>query len=693
MTDASATTPTGETGDDPGAFDSGARVAVLLPLPVEGPYDYLVPDGAPIPVGAIVEVPLGRRFEIGVVWGAGVGDIPAHKLKPLVHRLPLPPLPAVSRRFIDWVAAYTLQPPGIVLRMTLNPARRFTPKPPPTALAAGVSLAALGIAATPARGRVLAALSGGRSFDTAAALARAAAVSGGVVRDLLDKGAVRAVPVAPASPFALPASSARGPALEPAQAAAAAELVRKVGAGFSVTLLDGVTGSGKTEVYLEAVAATLAAGRQALVLLPEIALTAPWLTRFQARFGAAPALWHSDLPGRARRETWAAVADGGARVVVGARSALFLPFADLGLIVVDEEHDSAFKQEDGVIYHARDMAVVRAREGAIPIVLSSATPALETVLNAEAGRYAKVHLPDRYGPAVLPKIELVDMRVHKPEKGPWGRAWLAPPLVAAIDSALAAGEQTLLFLNRRGYAPLTLCSACGHRLHCPSCTAWLVEHRLTGRLQCHHCGYTAPRPAACTNCGAENSFVACGPGIERVAEEAAARWPAARVRMVASDTLDRPSAVAELIADILDHRLDILVGTQVLAKGHHFPQLTLVGVVDADLGLSSWDLRAAERTHQLLHQVAGRAGRADKPGRVLLQTHDPNHPVMQALAQGDTAAFLAREADGRRQLAMPPFGRLTALIVSGPDQVQVDHVARELARTAPAGAGIEVLGP
>ncbi|MCB2107421.1 MAG: primosomal protein N', partial [Rhodobacteraceae bacterium] len=411
------------------------------------------------------------------------------------------------------------------------------------------------------------------------------------------------------------------------------------------------------------------------------------------RFGFTPAVWHSDLTGRARRETWAAIAGGEARVVVGARSALFLPFPNLGILVVDEEHDGAFKQEDGVIYHARDMAVVRAREGKVPVVLSSATPSLETVLNARAGRYDKVHLPERYGAAVLPKIELVDMRANKPEKGPWGRAWLAPPMVAAIAETLAAHEQVLLFLNRRGYAPLTLCSACGHRLHCPSCTAWLVEHRLTGRLQCHHCGYSAPRPLNCTNCGAENSFVACGPGIERVAEEAAARWPDARVRMVASDTLDRPSAIAELIGDILEHRLDILVGTQVLAKGHHFPQLTLVGVVDADLGLSSWDLRAAEPTHQLLHQVAGRAGRADKPGRVLLQTHDPNHPVMQALIESDPSAFMEREADARRQLEMPPFGRLTALIVSGPDEIQVRATGEALARRAPKGDGIEVLGP
>ncbi|MBM3515983.1 MAG: primosomal protein N' [Alphaproteobacteria bacterium] len=664
-----------------------------LPLPVEGPYDYLVPEDMTLRAGAVVEVPLGRRFEIGVVWGPGSADLEAKRLKSIVQALPVPAIAVANRRFVDWVSAYTLQPLGAVLRMVINPARRWKPKPAPSAIAlTGTSLAALGLAPTLARGKVLAAFSDRSVFETAAALARAAKVSSGVVRDMLDKGALKAVS-AQLPQVMGPDPNRAGPRLEPAQAAAAATLTDAVGQGFSVTLLEGVTGSGKTEVYFEAIAAALKRGQQVLVLLPEIALTAQWLERFVRRFRAPPAMWHSDMVGRMRRETRAAVTSGEARVVVGARSALFLPFPDLGLVVVDEEHDSAFKQEDGVIYHARDMAVVRARESGAPVILSSATPSLETVLNTTNQRYRRVHLPSRFGAATLPKIEVLDLRRHKPEKGPWGRAWLAPPLVASVSRALAEGEQTLLFLNRRGYAPLTLCNACGHRLHCPTCSAWLVEHRLSGRLQCHHCGYAARRPESCSSCGATNSFVACGPGIERLAEEAAARWPSARVRMVASDTLDRPSAIAELIDDILKHRLDIVVGTQVLAKGHHFPNLTLVGVVDADLGLSSWDLRAAERTYQLLHQVAGRAGRAGRPGTVLIQTHDPSHPVMQALAAADTESFLAREADSRRLLAMPPFGRLAALIVSGPDEHQVSDVGRRLAQTAPRDDGVEVLGP
>jgi primosomal protein N' (replication factor Y) len=674
-------------------FPPGARVAVLLPLPVDGAYDYIVPEGEGLAAGDIVEVPLARRFEVGVVWGAGVGDVPVEKLREVVHRLELPGLPAVLRKFIDWVAAYTLQPAGAVLRMTLNPARRWPQAKVATAIvASGKTLKEVGLKVTPAREKLL--LTAGKGpFETAAALAREADVSSGIVRDLIEAGALSLVEAKPASPFATPHPDYAPPKLEAAQETAAATLRSKVGQGFSVTVLEGVTGSGKTEVYLEAVASALKAGKQVLILVPEIALTAQGLSRIAARFGAEPSEWHSDLTYKARRETWLGAATGAAHIIVGARSALFLPFTNLGLIVVDEEHDAAFKQEDGVIYHARDMAVVRAREGAIPIVLASATPSLETRINAQNHRYGLVHLPKRFGAATMPRIAVVDMKAHPPEKGRWGQAWLAPPLVNAVTKTLESGEQALLFLNRRGYAPLTLCRACGHRLNCPRCTAWLVEHRLTRKLQCHHCGFGARIPERCSSCDAKDSFVPCGPGIERVAEEAVGRWPDANVRVVSSDMLERPSAVAELIDDILAKRIDILVGTQVLAKGHHFPGLTFVGVVDADLGLSGWDLRAAERTHQLLHQVAGRAGRAEKPGRVFLQTYEPGHPVMRALAGGDDADFIASEIAAREMLAMPPFGRLTALILSGDNESAVIAAGRQLAAAAPRAEGLEVLGP
>jgi primosomal protein N' (replication factor Y) len=683
---------TGEAPETGAIFPPGATVAVRLPLPL-APYDYRVPAAGPLAAGDIVEVPLGRRFEIGVVWGPGSGEIAPEKLREIVQRVDMPPLPATLRRFVDWVAGYCLQPTGAVLRMALNAARGGQGIPTvPAIVPSGRSLAEAELKPTPNRQKLLAAAADG-PFPTAVALARAAGCSAGGVRDLIAAGVLAVVQRAAESPFAPPDPRHALPQLEPAQAAAARTLASAIDRGFSVTLLDGVTGSGKTEVYLEAIAAALAHGRQVLVLVPEIALTAQGLARFAARFGARPAEWHSDLPGRMRRVTWAAVAAGSAAVVVGARSALFLPFKDLGLIVVDEEHESAFKQEDGVVYHARDMAIVRGQITGCPVVLASATPSLETVLNVRAGRFGRVHLPERYNAAALPRIEVIDMRAHPPEKARWGRAWLSPPLVAAVERTLLEGEQTLLFLNRRGYAPVTICRTCGHRLHCPRCTAWLVEHRLTRRLMCHHCGHGERLPETCPACAAAESFVPCGPGIERVAEEAMARWPEARIRAVASDTLDRPSAVAELIDDILARRIDILVGTQILAKGHHFPDLTLVGAVDADLGLSGWDLRAAERTYQMLHQVAGRAGRAQRPGRVLLQTHDPGHPVIAALASGDGDAFLAQESAARELLGMPPYGRLVALIVAGPDQVAVEATARRLAAAAPTGDGIEVLGP
>ena len=407
------------------------------------------------------------------------------------------------------------------------------------------------------------------------------------------------------------------------------------------------------------------------------------------RFGAAPALWHSELTPSKRRTTWRAVADGGARVVVGARSALFLPYPELGLIVVDEEHEPSFKQEDGVVYNARDMAVVRARLGDFPIVLASATPSLESTVNVSAGRYETLLLPDRHAGATLPRIDLIDLTRDPPARG----RWLSPALEGALKETLAKGEQAMLFLNRRGYAPLTLCRACGHRMQCPNCTAWLVEHRGQGGLLCHHCGHRAARPKRCPSCDAEDKFAACGPGVERLAEEVEALLPGVRTAIAASDTLTGPKAAEELVRRMEDHDIDLVIGTQIVAKGYHFPLLTLVGAVDADLGLAGGDLRAAERTFQLLTQVAGRAGRGSKPGQVLVQTYMPAHPVMQALASGDRERFMEAEARDRREAAMPPFGRLVSLIVSGTDEAAVDDASGRLIRAAPEADGVRVLGP
>lgn len=669
------------------SFRAGERVAVLLPLPLASAYDYRVAAGMTLAAGAFVDVPLAARTVTGVVWGTGLSTVEDGRLKAVRARVPAPPLPAVSRQFIEWVANYTVSPPGAVLRMAMPVPDALRPPAP----VAGYTVAAMaaGFKATPARARVLALVADGVARP-AADIARVAGVGAAVVRGLIKAGALQACTLPPREPPPAPDWRRPGLALSSDQRAAADRLKAAIGAGFSVTLIDGVAGSGKTEVYFDAIAQALAAGpaTQVLVLLPEIALGAQWLMRFSARFGARPLVWHSEIGAAERKRTFRAVAEGKARVIVGARSALFLPFPDLALIIVDEEHETSFKQEDGVTYHARDMAVVRAQLGQIPLVLVSATPSLETVVNVRSGRYGVVDLPTRHT-AALPAIELVDLRRQPPPRG----GFLAPSLRRRIATTLQAGCQALLFLNRRGYAPLTLCSACGHRLRCPHCTAWLVEHRLTGRLQCHHCGYAQPMPTACPDCGLAESLVACGPGVERLADEVAALFPAARTVLATSDTLTGPAAAAALVEAIEAHAVDIIIGTQIVAKGYHFPLLTLVGVVDGDLGLAGGDLRAAERTFQLLSQVAGRAGRAERPGLVLLQTLMPDHPVMQALAAADRERFLCAETAARRETAMPPFGRLAALIVSSPDEAAVEAACRQLAQAAPRASEVRVLGP
>ncbi len=665
------------------------QVPVLLPLPLPGPYDYAVPEGMEVSAGAVVTVPLGSRRRLGVVWhGPASGEVTEAKLRPIAGLADVPPLRPPLLRFIDWVASYTLSPPGEVLRMALPEAALAPPLAPRFGWRAASPLPE-GVRITAERARVLAVFESAEGLAWVGAdLARAAGVSPGVIRAMAEAGLL--VPCPLPDPVHGPLSPLPPRPLRPAQIEAAAALrARVVQGGFSVTLLDGVTGSGKTEVYLEAAAEAVSRGLQVLVLLPEIALSAQVIDRFAARFGAAPAVWHSDVPGARRRATWRAVAEGTASVVVGARSALWLNFRTLGLIVVDEEHETAFKQEDRVTYHARDMAVVRARLENIPCVLVSATPSLETRANVERGRYARLHLPDRHGAAGEPAVEAVDLRRHPPPRG----FFLSPPLREALAETLARREQGLLFLNRRGFAPLTLCRACGHRFACPNCTAWLVEHRYTRTLQCHHCGHVEPVPPACPACGAEGALTAVGPGVERIAEEVRTLFPSARVIEMSSDTVDGARKAAALAAMIEAREVDLIVGTQLVAKGWHFPHLTLVGVVDADLGLTGGDLRAAERTFQILHQVGGRAGRAERPGRVLLQTWVPEHPVMRALVSGEVERFVAAELAERRAGGWPPYGRLAALIISAGDAQTADLAAQALRRTAPEGERFQVLGP
>ncbi|SDU47160.1 primosomal protein N' [Stappia sp. ES.058] len=665
---------------------------VLLPVAIGMAYSYRVPPGMSVEPGAIVRVPLGPREVIGAVWeildGEVAAEIPAARLKDILHHYDqAPPLGPDLRALVEWVANWTLATPGMVLRMVLRSPDALEPEPP----VAGVRLApgeAPPDRLTPARKRVLEMVADGMAWSKSG-LAHAAGVSPSVIDGLLAHGTLEVISMPAVPPAPRPDPDFGPPVLTPMQRAAADTLTQSIGKGFQTFLLDGVTGSGKTEVYLEAVAEVLRQGRQALVLIPEIALTSAFLERFERRFAVRPAEWHSEITPKQRARVWRGVADGEVRVVVGARSALFLPFAELGLIVVDEEHDGAYKQDDRVPYNARDMAVVRGHISRFPVVLASATPSVESQVNALSGRYKRLELPERASGAPLPEIEIVDLRIDKPERG----QWLSPPLRTSIAKTLAGGGQSLLFLNRRGYAPLTLCRSCGHRFQCPNCTAWLVEHRFRKQLACHHCGHTQPTPDHCPACGDTQSLVACGPGVERIAEEAADTFPDARVLVLSSDIQGGPDRLRREMRVIEEGGADIVVGTQLVAKGHNFPLMRLVGVVDADLGLANGDPRAAERTYQLLAQVTGRAGRIGGGGRGFLQTHAPEHPVIRALASGDGAAFYEAEIAARRAAGLPPFGRLAGLIVSGPDKAAALAHARALARASPADADLTVLGP
>jgi primosomal protein N' (replication factor Y) len=666
------------------------RARILVLHPALGPLDYRVPQGMAVEPGSIVVVPIGPRQYAGVVWEperlpSEKEEIGDNRLRNLIAVADAPPIPEPVRRLIEWTADYYLSPPSAVLAMAVRTSAAFEAAPTITEYrATGMVPDRL----TPQRAQALERI--GERQGLVRELATIADVSEGVIRGLCKVGAIEAVTVDTDSPYPVPDPAFGPPELSAEQRDVASILRQSVGAAsFQPFLLDGVTGSGKTEVYFEAIAAAIGAGKQTVVLLPEIALTEPFLTRFAQRFGCEPVAWHSGLRTSQRRRAWRAIASGEALVTVGARSALFLPYPKLGLIVVDEAHETSFKQEEGVHYHARDVAVMRGKFEDCPVVLASATPAIETRHQVELGRYEELKLPGRYGLAELPDIEAIDLLREPPDRG----RWLSPRLILAIDAALERGEQSLLFLNRRGYAPLTLCRHCGHRFQCPNCTAWMVEHRLIRRLACHHCGHTVPTPEICPECEEADSLVACGPGVERIADEAALLWPNARIAIVTSDTIWSPAKAAEFVQRMEHKDIDIVVGTQLVTKGYHFPNLTVVGVVDADLGLDGGDLRAAERTFQQIMQVSGRAGRGEKPGSVFIQTHAPEAQVMQALISGDSAAFYAAETEARRDAGAPPYGRYAAIIVSSEDKAAAEEIARMIGRTAPKRDEMQVYGP
>ncbi len=665
-----------------------SRVRVVLLTQAIGPLDYRLPEGMEAAPGTVVMVPLGPRKLPAVVWDDDVFDsepVDPKKLRNVLERVECRPIGQGLRRLVDWVADYYLTQHAAVLRMVLSSSAAFTTSGTITEYRrTGFEPARM----TPQRAAALDALEDAQGLVRE--LAAEAGVSDNVIRGLIKSGAFEPVTISVDTPFPEPQPDFASPELNDAQQAAADAMTAAVRAGgFDTFVLDGVTGSGKTETYFEAIAEAIRLDRQVLVLLPEIALTQPFLKRFEERFGVEPATWHSNMRSTQRRRVWRAIADGSVKVVVGARSALFLPFAKPGLIIVDEAHETSFKQEDGVRYHARDVAVMRGRFEKFPVVLASATPALETRYMVAIGRYKGLEIPSRFGVAKMPEIKAIDLTLDAPER----QHWIAPTLLKALEERLERGEQSLLFLNRRGFAPLTLCRTCGHRFQCPNCTSWMVEHRLVRRLACHHCGHVMPPPEECPECGEADTLVACGPGVERISDEVNRLLPDARTIVATSDTLWSPEKAAEFVARVENKAVDIIIGTQLVTKGYHFPELTLVGVIDADLGLEGGDLRAAERTFQQIAQAAGRAGRGEKPGEVFIQTRNPNHPVIAALVAGDRDAFYDAETEQRKSAGAPPFGRFAAIIISSEDEREAIEAARAVGGAAPQAEGMFVYGP
>lgn len=680
-------------------IDSAANaLRVAVAVPVADAYDYAPPRShAELPRGTVVQVPFGNRLVHGIVLGLGGGDIDPARLKPIAAVAPIVGLDPAFVDFIEHTARWNFARLGGVVKMVLSQPKALTP-PPMQNLYSLPKIMPDGVKLTTARQRVLSLLEGGVG-RIGIELARDAGVSAAVITGMQRQNLLHVDQVSADQPPPPPNLDIAGPKLTDDQIAGAEQFSAAIGKGYKAFLLDGVTGSGKTEVYFEAVIAAIKAGQQVLILLPEIALSAAWRHRFAARFGNVPVEWHSDIGEGRKRQAWRFALDGQAKVVVGARSALFLPFDNLGLIIVDEEHEHAFKQEEQVIYHARDMAVLRARCEACPIILATATPSLESWANAgkvsdgtkASGppRYHHVVLANRVQGATLPTIEAIDMRKTPPERG----RWLSPPLVKAIEDRLEKGEQSLLFLNRRGYAPLTLCGGCGHKVTCPNCDSWMVAHRLAGRLKCHHCGHETRPTNKCNACGQEDVMQACGPGVERLGEEVLQRFPDARFAVMSSDTVGSPKVAEAFIQSVIDGEVDIIIGTQMAAKGHHFPKLTLVGVVDADLGLAGGDLRAGERTFQMLSQVSGRAGRESIAGLAMLQTLEAENPVLQTIISGDRDRFLMHEAAARNAAGMPPFGQLAALILSSPDEQRLFAALKMLAASRPYYENVDIFGP
>ncbi|MDC0344550.1 primosomal protein N' [Alphaproteobacteria bacterium] len=661
------------------------QIQVLFPQKLDAPLDYLWSGDGEIAVGQVVLAPLRRKEQVGLVVGTEIKET-AFALRDVSQRLDFPGFSQAFVRFLFWVSQYTLTPPGVLLKMVFGGALDVPTISPRTRVQWSPW--------AKNDGKDEWQIDNNKEQSTAPLLRELLeqhqALGDQQIAHLALSGQLFAGgKKGTSATFSLPPfQSGSQLQLNEAQHYAADALTQAIQQDtYQTFLLDGVTGSGKTEVYFAAFHEVLKQGGQGLTLLPEITLTHQWLTRFKKAFGLDPLVWHSGIPAKQKRLIWHRLVRGEPLMVVGARSALFLPFQNLRLLVVDEEHDQSYKQEEGgSLYHARDMAVVRAAHEKFPVVLASATPSLETLENVTAGKYHLLTLAERAGGAQLPDVTLIDRR--KEERTP--NQWLSAPLIKALQENKAAGQLSMLFLNRRGYAPLVLCRACGHQFQCPHCSVWLSQHQTKDILMCHHCGHRTTPPESCPSCGSLDDLSPCGPGVERIAEEVAQKLPDLRCKVVTSD---HDPDMEEILNAVTQRDVDLLIGTQLLAKGHDFSQLTLVGIVDGDMGLVGGDPRAQEKSFQLLHQVAGRAGRAQQKGHVLIQTYQPESPLMQTLVAHDRKGLMAYEKRAREMVGMPPYGKLATVLVASTQESQAEKAALAMVKHAPQLEGIELLGP
>lgn len=679
-------------------FKAGDVVKILIPNVVNSGYDYRLTASADL--GSFVRVSVMNHKYIGVVYGIGDSGLDKNKIKDTLEVFS-EHLSINDLQWIQKMSEWTLMTPGAVLRLIINIPDAFSP-PRVEQLYKYDEIPNLRM--TEARQSVADAFaSNDNEAMSVSDIQNIAKVSASVVKGMIQRGILVPCDVrVKENEFENNEYSDMGTVqLNQEQSIAAHELCCAIDkSDYAAYLLDGITGSGKTQVYFDAAWRAYSQGKSVLLMMPEIALTAQFMDRYEKRFGARPVVWHSNLTAARRREIWRGVLRGKIRMVVGTRSALFLPWQNLGLIVVDEEHDGSYKQEDMGNYHARDMAVLRAKISGFPIVLASATPSAETLQNVADGKYKHLRLTSRFGGASLPEIRTIDMRESRPEQyrlsgttedADLQTGYLSPILCENMRATLDAGHQIMLFINRRGFAPIVQCKKCGWVAQCPDCSVGMTYHKHLGKLLCHMCGRMAPLPDKCPNCG--NAITYRGAGLEKIQEEVSIKFPGARTALVSSDTMVSRQALERLVHRMENGDIDIVIGTQILAKGHHFPNLTLVGVVDADMGLFGTDFRAAEHTFQQLFQVAGRAGRGDVPGKVLLQTYQPDHPVLQAICDGDRDAFMAADMAARRSAKMPPYGQLIAIIVEANKETTLKNFCKTLINLAPAASGVKIMGP